>query len=509
MNFSTIFFYILLITINPLFSTNYKLSHSKQTPWPGFFSVFNMVLGALDFYDNSSDMTKGLTVDFKTTGFFYDSTLGENWWDYYFEPIKFVAHDTQEIEFKEYKKIIFSFLAQMKLSRARSHELITKYIKIKPHIQKKVDSFIQENFKGNTVIGIHYRGTDKKIEAHLVNFETIARLLHDEIEHNKTIKIFVATDDENFLNFMYRTFPGKIVARNSIRSKNETPVHSDPTHNPYQKGEDALLDCLLLSGCSKLYKTASNLSDVAIKFNPHIPVINLSRHFTEQTNYTTYNFCKVISSIVMLLDNYEKNTQAGFTVHLPSGINNWWEYHFEPLVVGENHPKLELTDADLTILSFNCIYEMNAKRAYELISKYVCIKPHITAKIDAFFKNWSENSFIITVFYLKEDANNYQKYNELILQTDKALKNSPHKNKILLISNDELFIHLMGKEFSNIITPSNHMGKTADGEMDLLLCLMMARTQYIIGSQSVYLKLVSQFNPSVPVIELGEHWLEK
>lgn len=507
MRISTLIFCFSLLMICPLVGTTYKLSHPRQQPWPGFFSVFNTVLGALDYYENQRD-SKGFLVDFEKLGFFYDSKLGENWWSYYFEPIQLGNLDDEIIEFKEYKKITFSFFAQLKMSRERSNELITKYIKLKPHIQNKLDTLVKNNFEGNHVIGIHYRGTDKVAEARLVTFEAIGSHLVQEVEKNRNLKIFVATDDENFLLYMYKTFPGKIIALNALRSKDGTAIHTNLTENPYQKGEEALLDCLLLSKCSKLFKTASNLSDVSIKFNPTIPVINISKHFTESTQFNKYNLFKVFATVLMLLKSYETD-KTGFTAFFPTPESNWWENHFEPLSVGDIHPNLHLSDVDLTILGFNGLYELEAKKAYELINNYIQIKPHVLKKVEEIYAKKLKNYHTITVFYMKEKENDYQVFNELMLKTQTTLSRAPASTKILLISNDPTFISLMNKEFSNIVYPSNTQFSFLDGEAELFLCLLMARTNYLIGSQSIYLKAIAQFNPQLPIISVGNCWLEQ
>ncbi len=508
MRFSAIFLYFLLLTTNSILSTTYKLTHPSQTPWPGFFSVFNTVLGALEFYENSDD-ADGFIVDFEKSGFFYDPNFGENWWEYYFEPIKLGTPNINEIIFKEYKKITFSFSAQLKMSRERSYELINNYIKLKPHIQNKLDAFVKEHFEGETVIGLHYRGTDKILEAPKINYELVGKLLSKEIENDNSIKIFVATDEDSFLQYMYKKFPGRIIALDAIRSKNDIPVHKIMTESPYQKGEDALLDCLLLSKCSKIYKTASNLSDVSIKFNPTMPVINISEHFTEKKSYSRYNFFKVLDTILMLLDTYEKNPKAGFTAYLPTKDANWWEFHFKPLIVGNPHPNLQLDDIDLTIFGFTGIYEMDPNRAYELITKYIEIKPHVIDKVEELYNEKLKNSFVVSIFYMKGEGNDYQHYNEIIFRTQKILRNAPNNNKIVVITDDNLLIQVMREKFSNIVHPVSPKWQNLDGEVDLLFCLIMARANYLIGSQSVYLKVVSQFNPLLPVVAIGDYWLEK
>jgi hypothetical protein len=502
------FFCIIFVVTTSLFSSTYKLNHQENNPWPGFFSVFNTVLGALNSYDKAQDK-HGFIVDFEDQGFFYDPKLGPNWWDYYFEPIQIEPLHEPEIKFKTYKTIVFSFYAQLKMARERGHELIQKYIKIKPHIQKKVDTFVQEYFNGNMVIGIHYRATDKVTEAPLVDYQSVKDLLAQEIQSNDQILLFIATDDEKFLQYMYQQFPGRIVATNALRSSDGNAVHSDLKKSPYQKGEEALIDCLLLAQCSKLYKTASNLSDAAIKFNPTIPVVSLSSHYTENTRYARYNGFKVLSTILVLLYDFENNKTTGFTAYFPTHDGNWWDNLFNPVIVGDSHPNLKLTDADLTILGFTGLYELDPTRAHELLTKYIRIKPHILKKVEELYTKKLLDSHVISVFYMKDSAEDYQNYNTFIFKTRQILNKAPSNKKILLITNDQLFLKLMNTEFSGIIiNPILSSWNLADGEADLLFCLLMARSQQIIGSRSTYLNTTQQFNPEVPIIPLGKYWLE-
>lgn len=273
----SILLYLLLVT-SPTVSVTYKLTHPGYNS--GLFCVFHTVLGALDFYENSSDCS-GLIVDFADRGLYYDTQHGLNWWEYYFEPIRLCPHDTQLSEFTDTTKANFAWHAHSKMSRERGNELIQKYIHLKPHLQIKLNGFIEKYFIGNRVIGVHYRGTDKKEEAQTITYKEVVDLIDQETDFLNSAKIFVATDDANFLVFMHKKFPGKIVSLDAIRSQDEKPVHCCPG-NEYQKGEEAVLDCLLLSQCTKLYKMVSNLSDASAKFNPFIPVINLNHYLPDK-----------------------------------------------------------------------------------------------------------------------------------------------------------------------------------------------------------------------------------
>lgn len=268
----TLFLYL------PLCSRTYTLN--LPDPNAGFFSIFNGVVGALDYYEQKKDCD-GLVIDFGTQGLYYDANRGPNWWEYYFEPIRINAHDPYRTEFPNYKKIILSLTGQFDLSRTRAYELIKKYIHLKPHIHNKLQTFMQQHFAQFHVIGIHYRGTDKHAEAPTVSYEHVASTVRKELASNAHVRFFVATDDENFLVFMHKEFPGRVVSRDALRSKDGKPVHFAKHLNAYQKGEDAVLDCLLLSRCAKLYKMASNLSDTSLKLNPTLPVVRFNVSFFE------------------------------------------------------------------------------------------------------------------------------------------------------------------------------------------------------------------------------------
>ncbi len=257
------------------FGQHYHLL-TPRTVSVGFFSIFHMVLGALDFME-TSDSCCGLRVDFEDKDFYYDKEYGKNWWEYYFEPID-VGEKTDVIKkFFEYKKIAFSFHAEFGISRERGNELIRKYIFLKPHIQKKIDDFCETNFQGSYVIGVHYRGTDKWSEADIVPYKDVYERLQPIVKEQHNYKIFVATDDSYFLTYMHAHFPGYVIAIDAIRSDEGAAVHFTEKNLNYKKGEDAIIDCILLSKCDLLLKMASNLSDCSTSFNPFIPVIKLNK----------------------------------------------------------------------------------------------------------------------------------------------------------------------------------------------------------------------------------------
>lgn len=496
MNCKNVIFLLCLLTNKIVFSTMYKITPPNFSI--GFFSVFNTVLGALDFFEKSPECT-GLILDFEYPIYCY----GQNWWSQYFEPIKLGQIEGEAKKFRTYEKVIFNLFAQFKMSRERGNELINKYVIIKPHIQNKIDAFVNEHFEGNYVIGIHYRGTDKYSEAATVTYEEVLDCIKNEVAQSdgKNIKIFVATDEEPFLHYMHKNLPGKVVAIDAIRSHNGTPVHNS-SQNGYKKGEDALIDCILLSKCSKLYKMASNLSDVSIRFNPLLPVVHITTAFYEKINRPT-NSLVALNAVLSLLNHYEENSNDGFSIGLHMNSFPWWEDFFMPLSIGNNNPPLELTLYDTEILGYKNMFEMPPVRAHELIEKYIALQPNISEKIDTITQNF-KNNYIIGIYYSRLPHEGTASYNDLMMHLIKVAEKAPNNYKIVLITNDAQLATILNANLPNIINP---IEPNLVASNEILNSFLLSKSNVVIGTGSFCLNAIQQFNPTISVIELNEFYL--
>lgn len=243
----------------------------------GFGAIFSSVLSALNMYDQGG--YAGVHVDLNS-GIYLDPAQGPNWWEYFFEPI--------DIGDKKAPHYIFSAndVAHLvnqgfPMPRERGYELIKKYIHLKPHLQKEMDAFITKNFKEYVVIGIHHRGTDKKLETPIIPYDTTLfhlNWLYTNLSKKHKVRIFVATDDSDFLAYVKKRYPKKVIYNDFVRSVNGEPLHynDDFYSGNYQKGKEAVLDCLILSKCDWLvFPAASAFSMASLKFNPNLPAIPL------------------------------------------------------------------------------------------------------------------------------------------------------------------------------------------------------------------------------------------
>jgi len=278
--FRLIFFFC---AMNPpfLFPKETYVFHRSYYLRPGMFASATEILGQLVLFEEGE--IGSLRVDFGNWGLYYDPQHGENWWDYYFEPIQLGVENTSGIlhpSKKEYRK---AFLKRIRLTRRQVAAIVERYVRVKPHILKKRDDFAAREFDGFFIIGVHYRGTDKKTENPLVPYEKVFKEIENRIPPDLPFRIFIATDEEFFLRSIETRFPGRVFSIPAHRSKGAEGVHF-LYKNSYEIGEEALLDCLLLSKCSFLIRTPSHLGLWSTYFSPDLPVVLLEESNEDKRN---------------------------------------------------------------------------------------------------------------------------------------------------------------------------------------------------------------------------------
>lgn len=159
--------------------------------------------------------------------------------------------------------------------------LIDKYLAVQDNVLHEVDEFCNKYFKNKKVLGVHYRGTDKSTEASSVSYDKVGRNIKFYLDKfPATACVFISSDDDNFISYAKSSSIGHLVlSRNdTFRSDNNEPVHWS-NQNKYDINRDAIVNCLLLSRCDALLKTASILSAWSVLFNPELPLVMLNKPF--------------------------------------------------------------------------------------------------------------------------------------------------------------------------------------------------------------------------------------
>lgn len=243
----------------------------------GMFSIFMDVLAICQVYEQGK--LNGIEVDFGTTGQYYSKDHGPNWWEYYCEPIKYGTkkHVRTAVYHMDY---FCPGQIEFNISRKDAKRLIDFYIRPKAEIMYCVDKFIEKHFKEHYVICVHYRGTDKYLEAPIVPYNDVVNYI-EAVANTKgdpDYKIFVATDEINFLNFMILKYGDKVCYQEAHRVTGNTGLHN-LSLNRYEIGREALIDMILLSKGNHLIRSSSNLSKWSSWWNPEIKETELNwRH---------------------------------------------------------------------------------------------------------------------------------------------------------------------------------------------------------------------------------------
>ena len=96
------------------------------------------------------------------------------------------------------------------------------------------------------------------------------------ISKNPDCKIFIATDQKQFIDIIKFKYQQRVISYDAIRSTSLRNTFQKQDGNCYTKGEDVLIDCLLLSKCDFLLKCTSAVGEYALYFNPQLRCIDLN-----------------------------------------------------------------------------------------------------------------------------------------------------------------------------------------------------------------------------------------
>lgn len=292
------------------------MNHSNA----GFFTYLLFALNQLDYCKENNYFPVVYYGKDSTNGdnAYFDSKYGHNMWDYYFEPVSKYSYDhiikmledpDHEINKEDIIKLdnkalwylhkynprsIYAYpygIYKYKLSydkkwydknRIRAHHLIKKHIKIKEHILNEIGKFYEHHMKDKHVIGIHIRGTDKgSAKATAKTMKVIEPISYikeiDKYSMNyPNSKIFVATDQEQYLELLKENYGTRIISYPAIRSTSKLAPFQIKDLNNYRKGKDVLIECLLLSKCQFFLKCTSTVGEAALWFNPYLENIDMN-----------------------------------------------------------------------------------------------------------------------------------------------------------------------------------------------------------------------------------------
>ena len=231
---------------------------------------------------------------------FYDPAHGPNVWEYFFDPVagmsyaEFRARQAEEgwsvhrFTFDEILKhhlrdpdriaTFWSYdepkdpAAWMTAKRALGRRMVSKYVRVKAAVRERADAFFRDYLQGSYLLGVHIRGTDfayaEPIAPELY-FDAIRS--HARARALDSYKIFLATDQEQFVERFRAEFGDRLVASDCLRSTSAVaPFNLPVARSPYRLGEEVLIDVLLLSRSDHVLKGPSAVGEYALWFAPRL-----------------------------------------------------------------------------------------------------------------------------------------------------------------------------------------------------------------------------------------------
>ena len=149
-------------------------------------------------------------------------------------------------------------------------------------IQDQVRRFVEKNFSEQT-LGLQLRGSDKfdfgmgpNLARKVLPEEYFPHIDRYLLEHPECSRIFVATDQRQWLGILERAYPDKIISfsARSLSDTDENRFHD--AHEKAARGIEVLADVLLLSHCSFLLKCHAGVGEMALVLNPKLEFLDLN-----------------------------------------------------------------------------------------------------------------------------------------------------------------------------------------------------------------------------------------
>ena len=156
----------------------------------------------------------------------------------------------------------------LKGMRERAAGIIKRHIRVKPVIATKVNAFWRGHFAdSDRVLGLHIQRPQP--EATPIGLEVYAAHIDRWLMAHPDASIFVVCEDSSFVPLLTQVYGDKLVVREArLQTNRDTLLEDHGEH--YRRGEEALIDMLLLSKCTFLLKGDADVAEFAVYFNPKL-----------------------------------------------------------------------------------------------------------------------------------------------------------------------------------------------------------------------------------------------
>ena len=259
----------------------------RRSPGAGFFSNLNFVIHNLLICDQLKMIP---VVDMENYITLYNCKIkingSYNVWDYYFKPIsKYKLKDvyksknviicdnrTSKKGFSQSTfKNEFKYFNGFQNLNSNHRKIVKKYIKFDKNILTQSQNFTKKYFSNNKILGVCFRGSDQKKTAYQPYPPTEKQLLNATnylIKKYNFDKIYLCTEDSDFLNFYEKKFGSILLYNNSPRTTDKKDLFDFPSKkHRYYLGRGNIIDMLNLGKTDYMLFAPSNIPEAALFFS--------------------------------------------------------------------------------------------------------------------------------------------------------------------------------------------------------------------------------------------------
>jgi protein O-GlcNAc transferase len=151
--------------------------------------------------------------------------------------------------------------------------LYRRYLKVKPAIAARVDSFFRREMGAGNFLALHIRGGDKGGED--PNLALLNSLYPAEIERHlqqhPEAGLFLITDDVAILSSYQRHYGNRLIHTGATRTSTGLGVHYQKQESRYLLGEEVLVDALLAARCQSFIGNGLSNVSCAVAQMKHWP----------------------------------------------------------------------------------------------------------------------------------------------------------------------------------------------------------------------------------------------
>ena len=231
-------------------------------PGSGFFSCCSLKLDKIVNFINSNKILP-YEVNSSKHFFLYKNHINKNkdiTFDYFENynniknieisfPIKYRHMD----QYKDYSTLDYKNISP----------LIKKYFSPSVKINKIINNIKKKyNLIYENILAVYYRGTDKKTETKIANFNDFYKKIIEIININKNIKILIQTDTAQFMDYINsKNLKNVIVLNENKMSYKDKGIHNEKSSNTnYNDMFYFLSTVIIISKCKYIICSSGNCS---------------------------------------------------------------------------------------------------------------------------------------------------------------------------------------------------------------------------------------------------------